>query len=361
MGTQLLIACSSYTAIVLVLLSALAVTILQSISTFDHNNSNTSSMESEKKPLKVGPFGSDSGGDRFDDGVHTAVRQVVICYAPSSIRYIQIEYDDNGKSYWSPKHGYSSSLSLDKIETIKLDYPDEYLTSIHGYYKSTWYLPTYVSSLTFTSNRKVYGPYGDYENEGRKYFTIQVSGSKIVGFHGRSDDWFDLRALGAYLKPVVHIQQYSNNTNPAPVAHIGYPAVYNFAPPVPRPPPYYGNNYYNNPNQPPQAAPPADPTPYQYGNYYVPPPGPPPPYNYGYYDYQMSQAPPLPPPAALGRPSKPKSSPSKPKAANGPKNVSYRVLDNQVSGNTGDRNGLFNVGNKNTGRHMDDDDEDEEW
>ncbi|KAL6193661.1 hypothetical protein ACLB2K_034745 [Fragaria x ananassa] len=268
-------------------------------------------MEAEKKPLKVGPFGSDSGGDRFDDGVHSSVRQLVICYSPSSIRYIQIEYDDNGKSYWSQKHGYSSSLSLDKIESIKLDYPEEYLTSIHGYYKSTWYLPTYISSLTFTSNRKVYGPFGDYENEGRKYFTIQVSGT-----------------------------------------------AHDYTPPLQArpPPPYYGS-YYTNPNHPPQAAP----TPYPYG-YYVPPPGPPP-YNNGYYDYQMSQAPPLPQPAALGRPRKPKSAPGKPKAAknNDPKNVSYRVLGNEVSGNTGDHNGVFSVGNKNTGLHKEDDEEDEEW
>lgn len=242
---------------------------------------------------------------------------------------------------------------------IKLDYPEEYLTSVHGYYKSTWYLPTYISSLTSTSNRKVYGPFGDYENEGRKYFTIQVSGSKIVGFHGRSDEWFDLRALGAYLKPLVHTPQYSNNNiSLAPVAHIGYPAAHDYTPPLQArpPPPYYGS-YYTNPNHPPQAAP----TPYPYG-YYVPPPGPPP-YNNGYYDYQMSQAPPPPPPAALGRPRKPKSAPGKPKAAknNDPKNVSYRVLGNEVSGNTGDHNGVFSVGNKNTGLHKEDDEEDEEW
>lgn len=149
----------------------------------------------------------------------------------------------------------------------------------------------------------------------------------------------------------------------APVAYIGYPAAYNY-PPLPPPPPYYGNycdpnhppqagNYYD-PNHPPQAAPPA-PTPYPYSNFYAPPP---PSYNNGYYHYQQE-----PPPAALGRPNKvPKSAPSKPKAArnNGPKNVSYRVLGNEVSGNTGDHTGVFNVGNKNTGRHMEDDDEDEE-
>lgn len=322
-------------------------------------------MESEKKPLKVGPFGSDSGGERFDDGVHSTVRQVVVCSSLSSILYIQIEYDDDGSSSWSRKHGCRNPIGVDKIETVKLDYPNEYLTSIHGYYTDSWYYPTYITSLTFTSNRKVYGPFGNYDNEGRKYFTIQVSGSKIAGFHGRSDEWFDLRAIGAYLKPLVHIQQNSSSMSTAPVAHIGYPAAYNY-PPLPPPPPYYGNycdpnhppqagNYYD-PNHPPQAAPPA-PTPYPYSNFYAPPP-PPPSYNNGYYHYQQE-----PPPAALGRPNKvPKSAPSKPKAArnNGPKNVSYRGLGNEVSGNTGDHTGVFNVGNKNTGRHMEDDDEDEE-
>lgn len=174
------------------------------------------------------------------------------------------------------------------------------MTSIHGYYTDGWNYPTYITSLTFTSNRKVYGPFGNYDNEGRKYFTIQVSGSKIVGFHGRSDKMFDLiRAIGAYLKPLVHIQQNSGSMSTAPVAHIGYPAANNH-PPLPPAPPYYGN--YCDPNHPPQAAPPAPaPTPYPYSNFYAPhdPPPPPPSYNNEYYHYQLE-----PPPVVLGRPNK---------------------------------------------------------
>lgn len=75
-------------------------------------------MESEKKPLKVGPFGSDSGGERFDDGVHSTVRQVVLCSSLSSILYIQIEYDDDGSSSWSRKHGCRNPIGVDKIETV---------------------------------------------------------------------------------------------------------------------------------------------------------------------------------------------------------------------------------------------------
>lgn len=121
----------------------------------------------------------------------------------------------------------------------------------------------------------------------------------------------------------------------APV-HNGYPGY------APRPPSY---GYYD-PNHPSQggSVPPAH-VPY---GYYAPPP----PYSYG---HPFSQAP-------VRRPAKPKT-PSKPKAArSGPKNVSYKVEGNRVSGNTGDHNGVFNVGNKNTSRSRvaDDDEQDEE-
>lgn len=61
----------------------------------------------ETKPLKLGPFGSESGGDSFDDGVHSTVRQLLISTNPEASRIvcIQIEYDDNGSSFWSDKHG----------------------------------------------------------------------------------------------------------------------------------------------------------------------------------------------------------------------------------------------------------------
>lgn len=81
-----------------------------------------------------------------------------------------------------------------------LDYPEEFLTSVHGSYDSKFWLPTYIKSLIFKSNRKTYGPFGREQGEGID-FSIEVSGNKIVGFHGRADDWLYLRAIGAYLKP----------------------------------------------------------------------------------------------------------------------------------------------------------------
>ncbi|XP_050374704.1 uncharacterized protein LOC126792289 [Argentina anserina] len=124
-------------------------------------------------------------------------------------------------------------------------------------------------------------------------------------------------------------------------AHNGYPG---YAPPPP-PPPSYG---YYNPNHPSQggSAPPAQ-APF---GYYPPPQS----YNNGYADPRFYQEP-------VRRSAKPRT-PAKPKAArSGTKNVSYKVAGNRISGNTGDHNGVFNVGNKNSGRRVDDDEDDAEY
>lgn len=64
--------------------------------------------DSKNKLLSIGPFGSKEGNDIWDDGVHSTVRQLVIRADDTAICWIQIEYDDNGKSVWSDKHGADS-------------------------------------------------------------------------------------------------------------------------------------------------------------------------------------------------------------------------------------------------------------
>lgn len=53
--------------------------------------------------VSVGPYGG-KGGDKWDDGVHTTVRQLII-YSSQVIESIRIEYDKNGQSKWSDTHG----------------------------------------------------------------------------------------------------------------------------------------------------------------------------------------------------------------------------------------------------------------
>ncbi|XP_059652242.1 jacalin-related lectin 3-like [Cornus florida] len=138
----------------------------------------------------VGPFGG-YGGDQWDDGIYTSVRQFII-YAGVVVDSIQIEYDKNGESVWSHKHGESTGGNK---QTVKFDYPNEFLLSISGYYSLESAFVA-LQSLTIQSNKRTYGPFG---SEIGNHFTFPTSyiGSKIIGLHGRSGSHLD--AIGAYL------------------------------------------------------------------------------------------------------------------------------------------------------------------
>lgn len=88
---------------------------------------------------------------------------------------------------------------------MKLASPDEFLTSIEGYYgKISEWGPITVRSLTFKSNKRTYGPFGVEQGT---YFSFQETASniKIVGFHGMSG-WY-LDSIGAYVKPLDQNEQ----------------------------------------------------------------------------------------------------------------------------------------------------------
>lgn len=92
---------------------------------------------------------------------------------------------------------------------MKLDFPNEYLTSVEGYHgRVNAWGPLLIRSLTFKSNKKTYGPFGNQEGTS---FSFPISGGKIVGFHGKSG-WF-LDSIGVHLiqqqnpaKPLVQTQ-----------------------------------------------------------------------------------------------------------------------------------------------------------
>lgn len=144
--------------------------------------------------VSVGPWGGQSGA-RWDDGVYDTVRQVVICHG-ATIDSIQFEYDKRGSSVWSEKHGGTGCF---KTAKVKLNYPDEYLVSISGHCsRVVEYGPVLVRSLMFESNKKMYGPFGIQYGT---YFSIPMTGGKIVGFYGRSS-WY-LDSIGVYLMPLL--------------------------------------------------------------------------------------------------------------------------------------------------------------
>lgn len=83
---------------------------------------------------------------------------------------------------------------------VVLEFPDEYLVSIRGYYSDIrrWGLATTViRSLTLETNKKSYGPFG--VEDGSK-FSFPTVGLKVVGIHGRSGLF--LYAIGLHVASI---------------------------------------------------------------------------------------------------------------------------------------------------------------
>ncbi|CAN6341465.1 unnamed protein product [Urochloa humidicola] len=139
-----------------------------------------------------GPWGG-SGGTIFDDGVYTGVWQINLTRA-AGISSMKVLYDRNGQAVWGNKHGFSGGVPSDKIV---FDFPSEVLTHITGYCDSAILMgPTVVRSLTFHTNKRTFGPYGD---ESGTYFSTSFTNGRIVGFHGR-EGWY-IDGIG------VHVQE----------------------------------------------------------------------------------------------------------------------------------------------------------
>lgn len=80
-----------------------------------------------------------------------------------------------------------------------LDYPNEYLVSIHGCLShDNDDGKSIIGSLTLESNKKSYGPYGD--DAGPRFWFPTTTATKIVGFHGRSDSC--LISIGIKVVPI---------------------------------------------------------------------------------------------------------------------------------------------------------------
>ncbi|EXB51027.1 hypothetical protein L484_023729 [Morus notabilis] len=128
-------------------------------------------------------------------------------------------YDLNGQPFTGPKHpGNEPSYATVKISGkgdrdvpggfvdathnlshrgITLEFPYEFLVSVSGHTSVLPRLATgkdVIRSLTFKTNKKTYGPYGDEEGTP---FSLPIENGLIVGFKGRSG--FVLDAIGFYL------------------------------------------------------------------------------------------------------------------------------------------------------------------
>ncbi|XP_021847790.2 jacalin-related lectin 3-like [Spinacia oleracea] len=110
-----------------------------------------------KKFLSFGPWGGD-GGMIFDDGNYTGVREVDLTRSGGLVS-IRVCYEQNVNMIWENKHGGSGGL---KHHKIVFNYPYEMLTHITGYYGPMILRgPTVLKTITFHTNKRSYGPFGD--------------------------------------------------------------------------------------------------------------------------------------------------------------------------------------------------------
>ncbi|KAI3766486.1 hypothetical protein L2E82_16549 [Cichorium intybus] len=140
--------------------------------------------------IQLGPWGGNRG-TYWDDGIHNGIREITLVYG-SCIDSICVTYDEFAKPFLAEKHG---GMGGTKAAQIKLQFPEEILVSVSGYYYPVVYGGgPVIRSLTFKSNQRTFGPFGV---EVGKPFNFSPNGGRIVGFYGRSG-WF-LDSIGFYL------------------------------------------------------------------------------------------------------------------------------------------------------------------
>ncbi|KAL9335768.1 hypothetical protein Peur_072949 [Populus x canadensis] len=156
-------------------------------------NGKEQSAARKKSTILVGPWGG-NGGDSWDDGIYHGVREITIVY-DQCIDSIQVVYDKNGKPITAENHG---GVGGSRAAEIKLQYPEEYLTSVSGHYCPVVYGGSpVIRSLAFSSNKRTFGPFGVEEGTP---FTLSMDGASIVGFKGRGG-WY-LDAIGFRLSRI---------------------------------------------------------------------------------------------------------------------------------------------------------------
>ncbi|XP_043714900.1 jacalin-related lectin 3-like [Telopea speciosissima] len=144
--------------------------------------------------VKFGPRGWGGLGTHWDDKGQSMLTQIFISYDSKRVYSIQTAYMLDGKLQLSNKHGGDG----DMFKTVEIDYPSEFLTGISGY-KDSLFSDYMVKSLTFETNRRKFGPFGQEEGT---HFCIELGSKRFFGgFHGTSDSNY-LLSIGVYVKPI---------------------------------------------------------------------------------------------------------------------------------------------------------------
>lgn len=139
--------------------------------------------------MAEGPWGG-NGGYEFYDGRGEIVG-IDIYYTDNAVVKLQVTYEQNGVRFQGEAHGGTGGESA----TVSLQYPVEFLKKVVGTAApdQTIYGTEVVTSVTFITNKRSYGPYG--HERGTRF---ESPGKEVVGFYGRSGALLD--RLGVLMK-----------------------------------------------------------------------------------------------------------------------------------------------------------------
>ncbi|KAJ4893782.1 Jacalin-related lectin 34 [Raphanus sativus] len=135
-----------------------------------------------------------TGGTAWDDGYdHDGVTKIYVRTGGAGVQYVKFDYVKAGQPQQGTLHGVHGSRGLTR--EIVINYPDEHLVSVEGWYDSS----NIILGIQFKTNKKT-SDYLGFESDGTgTEFTLQVQ-NKIIGFHGFSSN--HLHSIGAYFVPL---------------------------------------------------------------------------------------------------------------------------------------------------------------
>ncbi|OIT22723.1 PREDICTED: inactive protein RESTRICTED TEV MOVEMENT 1-like [Nicotiana attenuata] len=141
--------------------------------------------------VKVGPAGKQDGS------------QIFVSHYDDNVVGLQFLFFENGKLVLSKRHGVDNLC--ENFNSVDLDYPSEFLTSISASIQLTRNGDSFLSSISFGTNKGSYGPFGKASAAGNIYhfnYNYQIgNGRSIAGFHG-SKCRYGIESIGVYLKTI---------------------------------------------------------------------------------------------------------------------------------------------------------------
>ncbi|XP_018487549.2 jacalin-related lectin 34-like [Raphanus sativus] len=137
-------------------------------------------------------------GTKWDDSAHEKVKKVFVGLGQDGIAAVKFEYINGSQVVIGVEHGKPTLLGFEEFTLGSY----EYITALSAYTK-TLNTQDIVTSLTFTTNKKTYGPYGN--KSGFQFSFPEESGKQLAGFHGTSDNV--LNSIEVHYAPIPAVQK----------------------------------------------------------------------------------------------------------------------------------------------------------